>query len=72
MKGRGAARGWWASTFGYVLTIVGVAVILYNVITVGGVTSIPANTVTYAGVGVVVFGVALAAVGIERGRPEEG
>lgn len=64
----GASRGWWAATFGFILTIAGVGVVVYDAFVVHPGT-IPLDTTVFAGAGILGLGIALAAIGIEQGKP---
>lgn len=70
-ESRKGSRGWGASIVGFVLTIAGFGVIIYVMFTSTSV-AIPLNTTTFAGIGVAGVGIALAAIGFERDRPNYG
>ncbi|HEV2317956.1 MAG TPA: hypothetical protein VGV89_10355 [Thermoplasmata archaeon] len=71
MSERAPARGWGAAVAGFVITIVGVTVVLWAIWTSNPV-AIPLNTTTYTGAGIAAVGVALAAIGFDRGAPRYG
>lgn len=59
-----AERSEGAIAAGFILTIVGFLLILYAVWTSG---TIPLNNLTFAGVGVSGIGIAIGAIGLDRG-----
>ena len=63
-----AARGWGASVAGFVLAIAGLAVVLWAIWSSNPV-SIPLNSTTFTGAGLLAVGLALAAIGFDRGAP---
>lgn len=69
MGEKGARMGFHWVAAGFILALLGFAIVLWSIWTSA---TIPLNTTTFTGVGIAGFGIAVGAIGLDRGVAVKG